>query len=235
VFGLDVASTALKNLSTPDIMGYCKNPWTSDYTYRRVQDFRRNNVTAVAVGAKQPALLVWGRIVNGRAVLEPAFEIVTRPSLPAKPGPYSISGTAADGAQLFALSFDAAAAADDPQGTRSFAFAVPLQSAQASRLTDLRLSGPSAAVAASSRIAAQVQTDARSSTAMTARRDGAGVLLQWNAAAQPMIMVRDAQSGDVLSFARGGSARLSTSKRQLELVVSDGVQSHPVRISVAGP
>jgi hypothetical protein len=236
VFGLDVASTALKNLSTPDIMGYCKNPWISDYTYRRVQDYRRNNVTSVAAGPKQPALLVWGRIVNGRPVLEPAFEIVTRPSLPAKPGPYSIAGTAADGAQLFALSFDAAAAADDPQGTRSFAFAVPLQAAQASRLTDLRMSGPGGAVAASRRIAAaDMQTGARSSTAMTARRDGAGVLLQWNAAAQPMIMVRDAQSGEVLSFARGGTARLNTSKHQLELVVSDGVQSHPVRISVAGP
>src|SRR4051812_42245893 len=123
-------------------MGYCKNPWTSDYTYRRVQDYRRNNVTAVAAGTKQPTLLVWGRIVNGRPVLEPAFEIVTRPSLPAKPGPYTISGTSVDGAQLFSLSFDVAAAADDPQGTQSFAFAVPLHAAEAARLSDLRLSGP---------------------------------------------------------------------------------------------
>jgi hypothetical protein len=236
VFGLDVASAALKNLATPDIMGYCKNPWASDYTYRRVQDYRRANVTAVAAGTRQPTLLLWGRIVNGRPVLEPAFEIVTRPSLPAQPGPYSISGTSVDGAQLFSLSFDAAPAADDPQGTRSFAFAVPLQAAQAARLSDLRLSGPGGAVAASSRTAAaQVQTDAKSSTAMTARRAGAGVLLQWNAAAQPMVMVRDAESGQVLSFARGGTARLSTSKRLLELVMSDGVQSHAVRISVAGP
>jgi hypothetical protein len=42
-------------------------------------------------------------------------------------------------------------------------------------------------------------------------------------------------SGEVLSFARGGSARLSTTARQLDLLVSDGVQSHPIRLSVSGP
>ncbi len=234
VFGVDVASTALKNLSTPDIMGYCKNPWTSDYTYRRVQDFRRNNVTAAA-GAKQPTLLVWGRIVNGRPVLEPAFQIVTRPSLPATPGPYSVSGTAADGSQLFTLSFDAAAAADDPQGTRSFAFAVPLQPNQAARLTDLRLSGPGGVAASTRASAAQVEGEAASAVPTTARRQGAGVILRWNPATQPMIMVRDAVSGEVLSFARGGSARLSTNARQLDFLVSDGVHSHPLRLSVSGP
>jgi hypothetical protein len=235
VFGLDVASTALKNLSTPDIMGYCKNPWTSDYTYRRVQDFRRNNVTAVTAGARQPTLLVWGRIVNGRPVLEPAFQIVTRPSLPPKPGPYSVSGTAADGSQLFTLSFDAAAAADDPHSTRSFAFAVPLRADQAARLTDLRLSGPSGMAASTRASASQVQGEAAKAVATTARRQGGGVILRWNPATQPMIMVRDAVSGEVLSFARGGTARLSTNAGQLDLLVSDGVQSHPMRLSVGGP
>jgi hypothetical protein len=71
--------------------------------------------------------------------------------------------------------------------------------------------------------------------ATTARRQGAGVILRWNPATQPMIMVRDAVSGEVLSFARGGTARLSTNAGQLDLLVSDGVQSHPMRLSVGGP
>ena len=94
----------------------------------------------------QPAILVWGRIVEGRPVLEPAFEIVTRPSLPRRPGPYSVTATAADGSRLFTLSFDAPMAADAPRGNGHFAFAVPLDQAAASRLDELRLSGPGGTV-----------------------------------------------------------------------------------------
>jgi hypothetical protein len=43
-----------------------------------------------------------------------------------------------------------------------------------------------------------------------------------------MVMVRDASSGQVLSFARGGSALLPASTAQVELVSSDGVRSSSV-------
>jgi hypothetical protein len=57
------------------------------------------------------------------------------------------------------------------------------------------------------------------------------VSLQWNAAVHPMVMVRDARSGEVLSFARGGSVTVPGTGADLELVASDGVRSR--RLDVA--
>jgi hypothetical protein len=232
VFGFDVAATTLKPRSTPDIMGYCGNPWISDYTYNRVLNFRKGSAAAAqaAAAAKEPTVLIWGRIVNGQPVLEPAFQIVTRPSLPAKSGPYSVEGVATDGASLFRLSFDATEVADDPSGSRHFAFAVPLDQARAARLGSLRLTGPAGAVSAASlQVAARRQPAAPDS--IVARREAGRVALEWNAQAHPMIMVRDPDTGEVLSFARGGKVRVVTSKARLDLVASDGVQSRTTQVA----
>ncbi len=86
VYGFDLQDNVLRSPSSPDVMGYCGDPWISDYTYQGVLDYRiatqAANARAAATGAAQPCLIVWGRIVNGRPVLEPAFAVVTRPSLP---------------------------------------------------------------------------------------------------------------------------------------------------------
>jgi hypothetical protein len=232
VNGLDVANTAAKPTSSPDIMGYCfQNPWISDYTYRAVMDFRQaNSGSAVASAVPQPSVLIWGRIENGRPVLEPAFQIVTRPSLPQRPGPYSVTATAADGTQLFTLSFDAVVAADGPQGSGHFAFAVPLDQARASRLANLRLAGPGGMVA-NSRTSASLQTGAAEAP-VSARREGQSVVLQWNGSVHPTIMVRDPDTGEVLSFARGGNARVWTGKGELDLELLDGVKSQRVRVAI---
>ncbi len=44
-------------------------------------------------------------------------------------------------------------------------------------------------------------------------------------------MVRDPDTGEVLSFARGGQVNVATSKRTLDLVVSDRVGSRQVRVT----
>ena len=63
---------------------------------------------------------------------------------------------------------------------------------------------------------------------------GAGrIKVRWNARAHPMVMVRDADTGEVLSFARGGEVELSTGKDQVDLVLSNGVKSRVKRVSVA--
>ena len=126
-------------------MGYCSNEWISDYTYTGVLNFRAAETRRLAADfaqAMQPCLLVWGRIVNGQPVLEPAFQIVTRPSLPRRGGAYRLEGTAADGSQLFGVSFTPVPVADDPHGDAHFAFAVPLQADRAARLDRVRLAMP---------------------------------------------------------------------------------------------
>ena len=237
VYGLDVIAASLKPPTAPDIMSYCLNPWISDYTYRKVQAFRQASSmrTQASLSQKQPALLVWGRIVNGQPVLEPGFQVVTRPSLPAAPGPYSIEATASDGSRLFSLSFDAQPVADDPQESRHFAFAVPLDQARAGKLATLRLTAPGARVAGMSPSVARVDRQAVPNDVVVRRETAGAVRLQWNSAAHPMIMVRDPDTGEVLAFARGGDARVWTRKAAVDLDLSDGVQSQRVRRDISRP
>ncbi len=58
------------------------------------------------------------------------------------------------------------------------------------------------------------------------------VAVSWDGAAHPMALVRDARTGEILSFARGGSATVWTDRDDLELVLSDGVRSHARLVSV---
>jgi hypothetical protein len=230
VYGFDVTAKTIRPPSTPDIMGYCANPWISDYIYTRVLSFRALSpiVAQAAPLGREPTLLVWGRIVNGQAVLEPAFHLVTRPQLPSRTGPYSLEATATDGSVLFRFSFDAVDVADVPGGGSHFAFAVPLSQAQAARLGSLRIDGPGGAATASPALARAPGGPAPDS-AIAVRRNGPAVELEWNPSAHRMIMVRDPATGEVLSFARGGRARVRTTRGTLELVASDGVHSQTVR------
>jgi hypothetical protein len=214
-------------------MGYCDDEWISDYTYRGVLAYRESHpdggANATAAGfaaAMQPCLLVWGRLEHGRAVLEPAFRIVTRPTLPARAGPYTVEGTDRLGRQVFRLSFAAQAVADDPSGAEHFAFAVPLQPDGASRLDRLRLTAPGRAQVSMRAGMADTLTQVR------AEAESGGVALRWDAATHPMVMVRDPLSGRILSFAEGGEAHLHTDRRDLEVQLSDGVAGRAVRVVV---
>jgi hypothetical protein len=47
-----------------------------------------------------------------------------------------------------------------------------------------------------------------------------------------MVMVRDAETGEVLSLARGGSVQLPGLRGEIDLVLSDGVRSSVRRVPV---
>ena len=227
--GWDPLTGLLQPRELPDVMGYCANPWISDYTYEGVMGFRGSAPGLASRRAAGPALLVWGRIVDGRAVLEPAFRIVSRPELPRRPGPYAVEGTAADGSRVFSLTFEATEIADHPRGGRLFAFAVPVDDADASRLEQIRLSGPGIGMATVVRPPGALRT----ATMKPVRRapTTGGVSLQWDAAAHPMVMVRDARSGEVLAFARGGSVTVPVTGGDLDVVASDGVRSRTLDVA----
>lgn len=234
VHGLDVASETLKGPHLPDVMGYCRDPWVSDFNYNAVLDYRAGSSPAEgSVGGEQRCLLIWGRIENGRAILEPAFEVVTRPMPHHGGGPYSVAGYSADGGRLFEVSFDAVPVADDRRGGKDFAFAVPLDDAVAARLESLRLAGAGILPAAASR-SVESRLAGAAADSVIIRPTAGGAALQWDAAAHPMIMVRDPDTGEVLSFARGGRVEVQTGKRALDLVVSDGVRSRHTRLAVPG-
>ena len=145
-YGYDVAAGSLLSPYVYyDIMSYCQvNQWTSDYTYMGIMDYRAAvpSIVAAASSAPEPSLLVWGRMRGGRLVLEPAFELVTRPRVPnGRGGNYLLEGLDARGSRLFSYGFDGEEVADLPHGGRGFAFAIPLSLFSVSELASLRLSG----------------------------------------------------------------------------------------------
>ena len=67
----------------------------------------------------------------------------------------------------------------------------------------------------------------------SARRVGSGAAITWNAERYPLVVVRDAKTGEILSLARGGSATVETAASDLELTLSDGVASTVLQSHVA--
>ena len=233
VYGLDVATATLEPPTNSDLMGYCTPEWISDYTYVGVLNYRSANPDVISAfsQAMQPCLLVWGRIENGQPVLEPAFEIVTRPSLPARGGDYALEGNAADGSRMFSLSFAPGDIADDPRQGKIFAFAVPLTADRASRLATLRLAGRGRE-AITRRTAALPQVGARVGPLAVSRTGTGQVALTWDVAAHPMLLVRDGATGQVISFARGGSIELPAGQAELSVGFSNGVGSREMRVAL---
>jgi hypothetical protein len=242
VYGLDVATVTLKPPTFSDIMGYCDPKWIGDYTYKAILNYLSPPapplvMSAMASDAVQPTLLVWGHIRNGEMVLEPAFQVTTRPQLPERPGPYSVEAKSSDGATLFNLSFAAAAIADAPGSQANFVFAVPVPSASIARISTLRLSGPGrqallSAPTSDASADTQLNVGARPDSVEVRRAADGSLRLKWNARAHPMVMVREAGSGEVLSLARGGEVQFSSLKGDVDVVLSDGVKSRVKRISV---
>jgi hypothetical protein len=229
-YGWDMADGTLKPATSRDVMGYCDPRWISDYTYGAVLNYLSPPgpiVMHAATQAVQPCLLVWGHIRDGEMVLEPAFQINTRPSLPERAGPYSIEARADDGTSLFAHSFAPKEVADVGRPQQTFAFAIPLPTAKAARLSSLRLTGQGR------QAVAQPQPGVQPDSVQLRRVAGGRLSLRWNAKAHPMVMVRDPETGQVLSFARGGNVELPTSKSRVDLVLSNGVKSRIKRVQVA--
>ena len=232
IYGFDVGAQTLKPPTSTDVMGYCGNEWISEYTYTGVLAWRsaRADVAQGFGQAMQPCLLVWGRIESGQLVLEPAFQVITQPTLPPESGPYTLEGRAADGSPLFHLSFAAERVADDPRGSEHFAFAIPLPPERAVRLDAVRLVVPGRP-AVSVRGAAEAVSGGAADVRTT--RIAAGrVALRWDAARHPMVMVRDPATGQVLSFARGGASEVVTDRDDLDVQLSSGLGGRTTRVAV---
>ena len=232
-YGYDATSGSLLALDFKDLMTYCAPRWISDYTYKAVLNFRASGGGAPAAGAPRRSLLVWGRIGPDGVVLEPAFEIDARPSLPTRTGPHRIQATDAAGREIFSFSF-AGNAIDHAPGYRHFAFVVPLAAGQA-RPAAIRLNANGRESVRRSSLLPGPLGDApmTPAPARLARLGGPRSRLEWDAKAYPMALVRDPATGEILSLARGGRLDLAVPGRELDVTFSDGVNSTRQRIQVA--
>jgi Metallo-peptidase family M12B Reprolysin-like len=232
-YGMDVVEKTLEASTLTDVMGYCDPKWISDYTYRGVMSYLRAPsppLLSVTSADIQPCLLVWGHIQNGEIILEPAFQIDTRPSLPRRRGAYSLQGLDTGGQSVFSLSFDPIAVVDAPGQQQNFVFALPLSSVAAARLASIRVTGQGRQASISDSATAVTRSNP---VLMEAKRVANGrVALRWDRQTHPMVMVRDPDTGEVLSFARNGEAELATSKGEVDLLLSSGVRSQTRRVRV---
>jgi peptidase M66-like protein len=238
VYGLDVSTTTLYPPASAEVMSYCHPQWISDYTYTGVYNWRAGHPSApdFVHADLEPCIIVWGHIEDGRVVLEPSFQMVTHPSLPERSGAYALRAIDAQGASLFSLSFDGDSVTDAPGAGRSFAYAIPLSRARRP-IASLVLAGPRGSVR---RDAASVASSAvsgerplASAQPVLARRIGNSASISWNAQRYPLAVVRDAKTGEILSLARGGAANVETAASDLELTLSDGVQSTVMQTHIA--
>jgi hypothetical protein len=227
VFGFDITTSVVKTPSLHDLMSYCDPAWISDYTYKAILNFRANVYPALgtisqAKAAKQRGLLVWGRIEQGRLVLEPGIEVDAPATLPSRGGPHRVEGFGPSGETLFSLSFAGDRVADAGPNDQTFAFVVPMSQLRGVDLARIRLSA----------LGRQVeQRGTGRGVIPSAQRTGSGkVRVSWNPAAAQVALVRDARSGRILSFARGGGVDLSTVSDDFEVTLSDGVKSVRSRI-----
>jgi len=224
VWGLDLGNLALKSPGGfKDIMSYCGPDWVSDYTYEGVLNFRGSG-PAIFGAATQPAgpgVLVWGRIRQDRLVLEPAFSVTAPPRLPARPGSHRLVGLSASGATLFDLSFAGDVAPDLPGGPEEhFAFVVPLD--QVADLAEIRLLSGGRSV--TRRLSPALAAPSGPAPLAASRVSAEEAEVRWDPQ-YPMALVRDAETGEILSFARGGTARVETRTARLDVQLSTGVGS----------
>jgi hypothetical protein len=234
VFGYDLLDGSVKAPGeNVDLMSYCRPRWISDFNYMAVMNYRGANdgfTHGDAAGESAPAeptLLVWGRIGGGTATIEPSFEVTTRPSLPTRPGPYTVRGLDAEGRVLFSLPFTGRRTADGNTERSHFSFAIPTRIAQPDRLARVEVSGEGLRAERSAREPGVRPRPARAAV----RRAGRDVRLEWSDPSLPMALVRDPRTSEVLGFVRGGSATFRSDARELDVTFSDGVRSVRQRVS----
>jgi hypothetical protein len=215
-----------------DIMAYCSNQWISDYVYKSVVAFRESNsfgivATDAVAGDAAEGVLVWGRIEDDRVILEPAFRIpAVGRSLP-EPGPYVWEARDSQGHLLARVPFQAYEVADLPYTLgRQFAFVVPLPARALDALQSLHLLKGDQELA---RHAPRAVLAPAVSPVRIHELLGRAVQLDWDDTVHPVLMLRDARTGEVRGFVRGGSAVLEEAPDELEVQFSDGVRSGVMR------
>jgi hypothetical protein len=240
VTGWDVGAGAARGqLAYRDLMSYCAPEWITWYTYRAIMDYRNawDWPSAAQSRAPEPVLLVWGTVRDGEVTLEPAVELVARARMPETAGPYRIEAADASGATLYGVSFAAAEVADVEGGDRHFAFAIPRRMLPMDRVASIRLvaNGRRATVSRAAAPAAGIAPVAPRFSLAAPAGGGRGVSVAWDAARAPLVVVRDARTGDILSLARGGRADVRTDAPEVELLFSDGVRTSTQRVRVRNP
>ncbi len=241
MYGWNSTTNALVAPTATDVMGYCSNQWISDWSWSKVLEYRQtsgiqSSAMRASSSANNDGLLVWGRVVDGRVLLEPSFRVraATTPT-PAR-GSHRVELLDANGASLLDLPMSAERVDHETaHDERQFAVVVRWTAALEQSLARVRVSDVRMPLAAATRASVSVGVSTAVTPAPTpalpdpvasvSAVDGSHTRIRWNAQAYPMAMVRDAVTGAVMGFVRNSGAAVTTNGRAVEVVYSDGVRS----------
>lgn len=227
VWGMDLGPMQLRGpLAYVDVMSYCNPDWISDYNYLAILSQRGPGPAVVSArAAPAPGLMIWGRVVQGSVVLEPAFEVNAPALLPARAGAHRAEGFDSTGTRIFGISFEGDLVPDLPRGAeRHFAFVLPLSRSELARLGSIRLVGQGLTAGRSANV--RLRTAGPVSRAVSTRASATATVVRWNPA-YPLAVIRDSASGEILGFGRGGEGTVAAAGRALRVDLSDGVTSVP--------
>jgi hypothetical protein len=216
VLGYDMRSGELRLPSAyKDLMTYCGPEWISDYSFRRALEFRDRwdwTTTGADASEREESLLIWGRVHENRLILEPTFQLSMPERMPNGTGEYRLEGLDAQGRLLFSWRFDPLRT--DHDAGSSFGFSVPTRLAHMSQLAAIRVVGPEGE--------AVRRRGATEDAVVRIDETGGRSALSWDSSYE-MALVRDARTGEIISFARGGTLQIPS--RAVEVMLSDGVRS----------
>jgi hypothetical protein len=222
-----------------DLMSYCHPVWISDYKYARMLAWRDQVPTAPAglVAAMSPpegGLLLWGGwSQEGGPELNPVFHIQAPPTAEPMSGDAVIHGQDREGRILFTRTVRGEALGHGGDGThRYFTILVPLGPTQREALHRIVLETPFGDL---ERSIASAPVDGPALTSepgiSATEAEGGRVLVEWNAQSYPMVLVRDALDGTILSFARNGRVEVAAPPSgTLDIQFGDGVRVRSTEI-----
>ena len=190
--------------------------------------YRQGSGSVAQADVRGEGLLIWGRVVDGQVLLEPAFRVTARPTATPVSASHRVELLDRDGQSLLDIPMRAERVPDVvDHDERQFAIVVPWSAKLERSLARVRVRDASSPLAAAVRTvsAAVVEGTTADPAASTSAESRGRTRLHWNAQAYPMVMARDAVTGDILGFLRTSGDAFSARGRAVELVYSDGVRS----------
>lgn len=248
VWGWNSRTNSVVPPSESDLMGYCSNQWISDWTISQVAARRAYTGGMIASAARTEGLLIWGRSsgagtgagAGAGAVLEPAFPVLAAPTGEPLNASHIAELYDAAGGLVASYRFEMEAV-DHNAGEGQFATVVPLSAALQGRVSSIAIRAVGSPIpmavqrsGASSLAAARGISEAQAvelSLPASSVRAGAGgrSVVEWNNSVFRMAMVRDRNTGEILSFLRQPGDEFQAGGRPVEIVFSDGTHSRVER------
>lgn len=238
VWGYDTTAGLLKSpATTKDIMGYCSPDWVSDYVYKKILDFRsgpgglirgtdEDAPLPLAQSTPRECLIVRGIVhADGQVDLLPAFRTRSLPTLAPRSGDYSLEGVDPKNQTVFTTPVELQDLGCWPKGReRHFVMALPLEAAALDALTGLR-------VVKEGKILTSLRaTSAEAPAPEFQRLQDGKVQVTWDVSVHPALLVRDADSGEVVAILSGGRQTFASRAKRFDLVLSDGVAGRTLHL-----